>query len=564
MAPFLSLLLFFVLVSAAAGGHRYDHHGHHFPHPNPEISAAPLSQIRQACKATRFPDACESTVSQSPSLPPNPSPSDLILAAANASAAGLWTARSMLQSILNASEKASNLNRTNTARICLEVLSYSDRRLSAAFSRALPAGALADARAWASAALLYQYDCWSGLKYVNDTTQVSDAMAFLAGLANLTSNAVAMLAALQRYGPDIARWGPPQTERDGYWADHVVSSFAAAATAAGTTGHLPSEPNPDFTVCKGGGCGYATVQAAVDDAPEGAASLFVIYIKTGVYEETVRVPYEKTNLEFVGDGMGKTVITGSLNAGMVGVTTYNTATVGVSGDGFRARNLTIANTAGPDAHQAVAFRSDSDLSVLDTVEFLGHQDTLYGHSLRQLYRNCRISGTVDFVFGNSAAVFDSCLILFLPRQLNPEHGESNTLAAQGRTDPAQSTGFVFHHCVVNGSDDYIALYRQKPAVHRAYLGRPWKEYSRTVFIDTYMEFIVRPEGWLPWDGDFALKTLFYGEFGNSGPGANASARVPWSSQIPAEHLGAYTLENFIQGNEWIGSNGAVGDVWRRR
>ncbi|XP_010911792.1 probable pectinesterase/pectinesterase inhibitor 51 [Elaeis guineensis] len=557
-----SLLLFFLLLSAAGGGHCHDHHGHRFPHPNPATSAAPSTPIRQACKATRFPDTCESTLSQSPSLPPNPTPSDLFLATANASAAGLQTARSMLQSILNASEKVSDVNRTNTARICLEVLSYSDRRLSAAFSRALPAGSLGDARAWASATLLYQYDCWSGLKYVNGTAQVSDAMAFLAGLVNVTSDALAMLAALQRYGPDVAQWGPPQTERDGYWADHEVSSSYAAG---GTTGHLPSDSSPDFTVCKDGSCGYSTVQAAVDHAPEGATRPFVIYIKAGVYEETVRVPYEKTNLEFVGDGMGKTVITGSLNAGMVGVTTYGSATVGISGDKFRARNLTFANTAGPDAHQAVAFRSDSDLSILDTVEFLGHQDTLYAHSLRQLYRNCRISGTVDFIFGNSATVFDNCLILFLPRQLNPEHGESNTLSAHGRTDPSQSTGFVFSGCVVNGSDDYVALYRKNPAVHRAYLGRPWKEYSRTVFIDTKMEFIVRPEGWLPWDGDFALKTLFYGEFGSSGPGGNSSGRVPWSSQIPAEHLGAYSLENFIQGNEWINSSQtAAGDVRRRR
>ncbi|XP_038984399.1 probable pectinesterase/pectinesterase inhibitor 51 [Phoenix dactylifera] len=556
MASLISLLLLLLSTAPTDGGvHHNDHHGHRSSLSNHTTSDAPSSQIRQACKATRFPEACESTLSHSPFLPPNPSPFDLILAAANASAAGIQTARSMLQSILNASENASDHNRTKAATSCLEFLSYSDRRLSAAFFRAFPTGALADARAWASAALLYQYECWSGLKYLNGTTQVADAMAFL---PNQSSNAVGMLAALQRYGADTALWGPPQTERDGYWADHEGSFSFSAAASAGT-----KDPSPDFMVCKDGGCGYLTVQAAVDHAPVGSAGRFVIYIKAGVYEETIRVPYDKTNLEFVGDGMGKTIITGSLNVGMLGVSTYNTATVGVSGDGFRARNLTIANTAGPDAHQAVAFRSDSDLSILDTVELLGHQDTLYAHSLRQLYRNCRISGTVDFVFGNSAAVFESCLLLFLPRQLNPEHGESSTLSAHGRTDPVQSTGFVFRRCVVNGSDEYVALYRRNPAVHRAYLGRPWKEYSRTVFVETYMEAIVRAEGWLPWDGDFALNTLFYGEFGSSGPGANMSARVPWSSQIPEEHLCTYSLDNFIQGNEWVCSNQTVGEVSRR-
>nr|CAD1818173.1 unnamed protein product [Ananas comosus var. bracteatus] len=216
-----------------------------------------------------------------------------------------------------------------------------------------------------------------------------------------------------------------------------------------------------------------------------------------------------------------------------------------------ARDLTIANTAGPDKHQAVAFRSDSDLSVIDSVEFLGHQDTLYAHGLRQFYTNCRISGTVDFIFGNSAAVFSNCLIIVLPRQVNPEHGESNTLTAHGRTDPAQSTGFVFDHCVANGSDDYLALYRKNPSVHRVYLGRPWKEYSRTVFLNCYLPEIIRPEGWLPFNGDFALKTLYYGEYQSTGPGGQVGRRVPWSSQVPAEHVAVYSVDNFIQGDQWI-------------
>ena len=216
------------------------------------------------------------------------------------------------------------------------------------------------------------------------------------------------------------------------------------------------------------------------------------------------------------------------------------------GDGFMAANLTIRNTAGPDAHQAVAFRSDSDFSILENVEFVGHQDTLYARALRQLYRSCVISGTVDFIFGDSAALFENCHIIILPRQLSPETGECNTVTAQSRVDPAQSTGFVFYKCVVNGSAEYLRLFHEQPAVHRSYLGRPWREYSRTVFIDCYLGALIRPEGWFPWSGDFALSTLFYGEFNNGGPRANVTGRVPWSSQIPAEHLDVYSVQNFIQ------------------
>ncbi|RRT32498.1 hypothetical protein B296_00052906 [Ensete ventricosum] len=565
---FRPLLLLLLLLSTSSDAVHGRQHRTHAPIPSPKADASPA--IRQACSATRSPDLCQAALSHlSPSLPANPSALDLALAAISAASNGLQTARANAQAILDAS--ASNLNRTNAARNCLEFLSLSNHRLAAAFG-ALPAGALADARAFAGASELYQYDCWSALKYVNGTQQVADAMTFLADLANVTGAATAMVAALQRYGADISLWAPPQTERDGYWPD------ATSASPSGVTARKefpqPGTP-PDATVCKEDGCQFGAVQAAVDAAPEHNAGGYVIYIKEGVYEETVRVPFEKTNLVFIGDGMGKTVITGSLNADTVGVTTYNTATVGqrqvfdscrlvvtekfssvclftgVSGDGFMARDLTFANTAGPDKHQAVAFRSDSDLSVLESVEFLGHQDTLYAHSLRQYYKSCRISGTVDFIFGNSAVVFHDCLVFVLPRQLNPEHGESNTVTAHGRTDPAQSTGFVFDHCTINGSDEYLALYRSNPTVHRTYLGRPWKEYSRTVFINCNLAEIVRPEGWEPWSGDFALQTLFYGEFGSSGPGANASARVPWSSQIPAEHLGIYSVENFIQGDQWI-------------
>ncbi|KAE9584227.1 putative pectinesterase [Lupinus albus] len=202
-----------------------------------------------------------------------------------------------------------------------------------------------------------------------------------------------------------------------------------------------------------------------------------------------------------------------------------------------AKDLTIQNTAGPITYQAVAFKSDSDLSIIENCEFLGNQDTLYAHSLRQFYKSCHIQGNVDFIFGNSAAVFQDCVILVRPRQENPEKGESNAITAHGRSDPAQATGFVFHNCLINGTDKYLALYHSNPNVHKNFLGRPWRLYSRT--------------GWLPWKEDFALKTLYYGEFENSGPGSDLSQRVPWSNKVPSEHVLAYSAQNFIQGNTWI-------------
>ncbi|XXG60806.1 hypothetical protein AAC387_Pa04g2628 [Persea americana] len=553
MASFLSLLslllLFFLYFPSSATTSR------HNPIKRPTPNQPPVSpEIRQACKATQFPDLCESALSKA-QLPNTPKPIDIILTALQISSKGLKTAQSMGQSILASANDNKNLS--GAAKNCIEFLDYSQYRISLSASpQILPQGRTKDAKAWMSAALLYQYDCFSALKYVNTSQRVNDAMSFLISLTELTSNALSMIFAYDFFGAETAAaWKPPMTERTGFWGDGSGSGGAVP----GFRGGFPSALKADVTVCKvGDGC-YRTVQSAVDAAPENinGSRRFVIYIKEGVYDEIVRVPLEKKNVVFLGDGMGKTVITGKLYSGLPGISTYNTATVGVNGDGFMARDLTFENTAGPDSHQAVAFRLDSDLSVIDRCEFLGHQDTLYAHSLRQFYSNCRVAGTVDFVFGNSATFFKDSVFLLQPRQQSPEKGENNAVTAQGRTDPAQSTGFVFQGCLINGTEEYMQLYYKNPKVHKNYLGRPWKEYSRTVFIHCTLEALIRSEGWLPWSGNFALSTLYYGEFENSGAGAETSGRVSWSNQIPAEHVAVYSVENFIQGHEWIPSDPTV-------
>lgn len=176
-----------------------------------------------------------------------------------------------------------------------------------------------------SAALLYQYDCWSALKYANDTQMVNKTMSFLDSLQGLSSNALSMLASYDHFGDEIRSWRPPKTERDGFW--EPIGSARASQT--GSRGGVPTNLPADATVCKtGSGC-YKTVQEAVDAAPaKSGGRKFVIRILEGVYEETVRVALEKRNVVFLGDGMGKTVITGSKNVGQPGISTINTATVG--------------------------------------------------------------------------------------------------------------------------------------------------------------------------------------------------------------------------------------------
>nr|CAD1825481.1 unnamed protein product [Ananas comosus var. bracteatus] len=173
----------------------------------------------------------------------------------------------------------------------------------------------------------------------------------------------------------------------------------------------------DVVVSQDGTGNYTTVAAAVDAAPPSSRRRYIIHIRRGTYDEYVSV--DKPNVVFIGDGMGVTVITGNHSVAD-GWTTFNSGTAIVSGPGFIARDLTIRNTAGPMKGQAVALRSSADLSVFYRCSFEGYQDTLYAHSDKQFYRECRITGTVDFIFGMqllcSSSVLSSPAVLFLARR----------------------------------------------------------------------------------------------------------------------------------------------------
>ncbi|GMN40942.1 hypothetical protein TIFTF001_010160 [Ficus carica] len=251
---------------------------------------------------------------------------------------------------------------------------------------------------------------------------------------------------------------------------------------------------------------YHTIKVALDAASKSSGSgsgRFFIHVKSRVYKENVEIGNNMKDIMLVGDGMKNTIITGSRSVGG-GSTTFSSATFAVTGERFIAQDITFRNTAGPANHQAVALRSGSDLSVFYRCGIEGYQDTLYVHSQRQFYRECYIYGTVDFIFGNAAVVFQSCMIY----ARRPMSNQMNTITAQGRTDPNQNTGISIYNSRVVASADL------KPVLSsfKTYLGRPWQKYSRTVFMQTNLDSLVDPAGWLEWSGNFALKTLYYGEY----------------------------------------------------
>lgn len=205
--------------------------------------------------------------------------------------------------------------------------------------------------------------------------------------------------------------------------------------------------------------------------------------------------------------------------------------------------MTFINTAGPEKHQAVAIRSGSDRSVFYRCSFNAYQDTLYAHSNRQFYRDCDITGTIDFIFGNAAVVFQNCNIM--PRQ--PLPNQFNTITAQGKKDPNQNTGISIQKCTLSRFDDKLTA--------ATYLGRPWKEFSTTVIMQSTIGPFLNALGWKEWvSGVDPPTSIFYAEYQNVGLGSPTSGRVKWAGYRPTltiDEAAKFTVGNFIQGSEWL-------------
>ncbi|XP_074567209.1 pectinesterase-like [Curcuma longa] len=306
--------------------------------------------------------------------------------------------------------------------------------------------------------------------------------------------------------------------------------------------------SPGVKVSPDGNGDFTTVSDAVAFAPNdtaaAASGYFAVYVSEGVYRENVIVPANKRNLILIGAGINRTVITSNHSVGD-GWTTFNSATCAVNGERFIAVGITFENTAGPAKYQAVAVRNSADLSIFYRCSFVGYQDTLYVHTLRQFYRECDVYGTVDFIFGNAAVVFQNCN-LYARR---PLPGQSNVVTAQGRTMPEQATGISIQNCTVRATPELSR------GAARTFLGRPWKAYSRTVVMQSFVDAAVDPAGWLEWSGRFALDTLYYGEFRNYGPGATTGGRVKWPgfSLMSAMDACNFTLYNFTATDTWLSS-----------
>lgn len=300
--------------------------------------------------------------------------------------------------------------------------------------------------------------------------------------------------------------------------------------------NIPPYPS-SLTVAQDGSGDYRTIQEAVNAVRDLSQVRVNIYIKPGIYQEKLVIPSWKTNIALIGENSLTTIITnsdysgkdypgGKDSFGRAKYSTYTSHTVLVQGDDFIAKNLTIENKAGR-VGQAVALHIEGDRASIINCRLLGNQDTVYTarDTSRQYYKQCYIEGTTDFIFGAATAVFQNCTIKNL----------SNSYITAASTTQGQRFGYVFLDCKVIADT----------AAKRCYLGRPWRPYARTVFINTELGSHIRPEGWHNWGKPDNEKTAFYAEYNSKGPGANPSKRVPWSKQLTKKQARKYTLKNIF-------------------
>ncbi|ESQ30523.1 hypothetical protein EUTSA_v10011371mg [Eutrema salsugineum] len=399
---------------------------------------------------------------------------------------------------------------------------------------------LADARAYLSAALTNKNTCFEGLESASGPLKTKLVTSFTTTYKHVSNSLSALPKQRKAYGSNKTKnrrlLGFPD------WVSQKDRRFLEDSS----DGYDEYDPSEIIIVAADGTGNFTTINDAVSFAPNMSNDRMLIYVRKGEYNENVEIPSYKPNIVLIGDGSDVTFVTGNRSVGD-GWTTFRSATLAVSGEGFLARDITVMNTAGPKKHQAVALRVNADFVALYRCVVDGYQDTLYTHSFRQFYRECDIYGTIDYIFGNAAVVFQGCNIV----SKLPMPGQFSVITAQSRDSPDEDTGISIQNCSILATED---LFNSSNRV-KSFLGRPWREYSRTVLMESFIDEFIDGFGWTKWNGGNEIDSLYYGEYNNNGPGSETGKRVNWSGYHIMDYEDAFnfTATEFIIGDSWLGS-----------
>lgn len=346
-------------------------------------------------------------------------------------------------------------------------------------------------------------------------------------------------------------------EKNGLWFGILVVIVVAPGVYFLLRHYRKTHKNPiemiqfNATVSATGDGSFTTISEAIAAAPSHNPALFFIRICSGVYNEVVVVPQDKQNIVLVGDGAEVTRITANRHSPEF--PTSETATFTIFGDGFMAHDITFENSAGSETGQNVALLCSANYIIFYKCRFIGYHDTLYAKEGKQFYRECDIYGTVDFIFGFATAVFQRCNLYARRSEY-----QKVTYTAQGRQSLDQQSGFTLQGCRFTVAPEVDPSARSTIS---AFLGRPWFPFSTVMVMESFLDSVVSPSGWVAWP-DAPATNAIYLEFRNWGPGADTSGRVHWPGYkvvYDTEVALPYTASRLIQGDVWIPRTGVPYD-----
>lgn len=299
-----------------------------------------------------------------------------------------------------------------------------------------------------------------------------------------------------------------------------------------------------IVVSKDGKADFKTIQEAINSVENNSERKTKIIIRPGTYREKIIVPDTKSPVILIGENPENTILVyddhaSKQNAEGKNIGTTGSSTLFIFSNDFSAKNITFQNDAGP-VGQAVAVLTTGDRIAFENCKFLGFQDTLYTKGAqdnpdktkvsRNYFKNCYIEGTTDYIFGAGTAVFENCTIY-------SKKNASYVTAAS--TIEGNEFGYVFINCNLTGDAD----------ANSVYLGRPWRPFAKTVYINCAIDSTIKPEGWHNWSKPDAEKTTFYAEYNSKGSGASTEKRVPWSHQLTNEQSKKYSAKNILKGKD---------------
>lgn len=330
----------------------------------------------------------------------------------------------------------------------------------------------------------------------------------------------------------------PRRKRTHLWMTvnclYVIGVLWAGASGLFLT--LPAYATVRLTVAQDGSGQYTRVQDALAAAASSSSSNpYVIDIKPGVYTMTHNMDQFKVTAPYITlNGLGASpsdvVLTGNYWAGDNNpndVYGHATAVITSGGHNFTARNITFENSRGDNTGQALAIYNKGDRTAFINCRFLGWQDTLRAEFGRQYYKNCYVSGDVDFIYGHAAAYFEDCSIYVR---------SNGYITAPALLEPAndyRSKGFVFSQCTITGAGSNLA-----------YLGRPWTDGGLAVYLNCKISPVIYPVGWQ------GSSRAYFGEYHSmdlNGVLLDVSRREAGSHQLTDAQVLNYSLSNWLAG-----------------